>query len=136
MSRMTAIARFAAGLLSLQATTVLADQTVTFKVPVQLSNIYADVKSFSVGCTLRNKLNPLVNYAYGRTDTSVSKSYNATVSVPVVVPDSVAAQVDSWDCAIHLSTGGPGCAPAVDAPVNACKAKAGTQLVTKVGGKL
>jgi hypothetical protein len=28
----------------------LAEQTITFKVPVQLSNLHSDVKKFSVSC--------------------------------------------------------------------------------------
>ncbi|MCZ7654987.1 MAG: hypothetical protein M5R42_12940 [Rhodocyclaceae bacterium] len=66
-----------------------AEQTITFKVPVQLSNLYADVKKFSVGCTLRNKANPLATYAFDRTDLEVNKSYSGTVSVTVNVPDSL-----------------------------------------------
>lgn len=136
MSRIRVLPRLAAVLLALPAAGSPADQTLTFNVPVQLANLYADVKTFSVGCTLRNKTNPLATYAFGRTDLGINKSYGGTVSVPVVVPDSVASQVDSWDCTIYLFHGGPGCQPAYDSPVNACKAKAGTPLVTKVEGKL
>jgi hypothetical protein len=122
------------GILSLG--TARADQTITFRVPVQLSNLYADVKKFSVGCTLRNSANPLATYAFGRADPVVTKAYNGIVNVPVNVPDSVAPQVDSWTCEIHFFASGPGCTPTVNAPVNACKAKAGTPLVTKVQGAL
>ncbi|MBZ0133311.1 MAG: hypothetical protein M9884_06070 [Rhodocyclaceae bacterium] len=113
-----------------------AEQTITFKVPVQLSNLYADVKKFSVGCTLRNKANPLATYAFDRTDLEVNKSYSGTVSVTVNVPDSIAAEVNAWDCAVHLFHAGGGCAPAPDSPIAACKTKGGATLVSKVQGTL
>jgi len=138
MNRMIRIIGLLAGSwLCLHATTVLAEQTIVFKVPVQLANLSADVKKFSVGCTLRNKKdNPLANYAFGRTDLDVSKAYSGTVTVDVNVSDNAAAQVDSWDCTVYLFQSGQGCLPTFDATDSACRAKAGTQLVNKVEGTL
>jgi len=115
-----------------------ADQTITFKVPVKLNNLYADVKSFSASCRVTTAANPIILWAFGRTDINVSKSYDGIVDVPVKVPDSAASEVNYWVCEISLfSTGaGNGCTPKVDASTSACKAKAGTQLVTKVEGPL
>ena len=115
-----------------------ADQTITFKVPVKLNNLYADVKSFSASCRVTTAANPSAAWASGRTDINVSKNYDGIVDVPVKVPDSAASEVNYWVCEIYLfSTGaGSGCTPKVDAPSSACKAKAGTQLVTKVEGPL
>jgi hypothetical protein len=130
--------RLLATVLALLGTSAFAEQTVTFHVPVKLLNMYSDVKTFAVGCNLRNTANPLASYAFGRTDINISQKYNAIVAVPVKVPDSVASQVNSWSCEITLfnSGAGMGCTPAVNAPVNACKAKAGSELVTKVQGSL
>lgn len=115
-----------------------ADQTITFKVPVKLNNLYADVKSFSASCRVTTAANPAVQWAQGRTDINVSKNYDGIVDVPVKVLDSAASEVNYWVCEIYLfSTGaGNGCTPKVDASTNACKAKAGTQLVTRVEGPL
>lgn len=120
------------------ANTARADQTITFKVPVKLTNLYADVKSFSAQCRVTKAANPNSAWAVGRTDINVSKNYDGIVDVSVPVPDSVAVEVDYWVCEIYLfSTGvGSGCTPKVDASTNSCKAKAGTQLVTKVEGPL
>jgi len=125
-------------LLAWYVSAASAEQTITFSVPVKLSNLYSDVKTFSVGCNLRNTANPAASYAHGRTDIGVSKNYSSTVAVPVKAPDSVASQVNAWSCEIHLfhSGAGTGCTPVMGAPVNACKAKAGTQLVTRVQGSL
>ncbi len=124
-----------AALLVVCITGARAEQTITFNVPVQLSNLYSDVKSFSVGCNLRKKAQ-LGSYAYGRTDINISKNYSGTVAVPVKVPDSVASQVDSWSCGISLFHVGGGCSPAENAPLNACKAKTGAPLITEVQGSL
>ncbi|MBV6475295.1 MAG: hypothetical protein KJZ92_02885 [Rhodocyclaceae bacterium] len=114
----------------------LAEQTITFKVPVQLSNLHSDVKKFSVSCTLRNKANPLATYAFDRTDLEVNKNFSGTVSVNMKVPDSVATEVNAWDCTVLLFHAGGGCAPAPDSPIAACKTKAGAPSVTKVQGTL
>ena len=130
--------RLLVAVLAWYAAGVSADQTITFNVPVKLTNLYSDVKTFSVSCNMRNTANPLVSYAHGRKDISVSKTYNGTVAVPVPVPDSIAPQVNAWSCEIALyhSGAGMGCTPTANATVSACKAKAGTQLVTKVQGSL
>jgi hypothetical protein len=127
-----------ATILMLLGAGAMADQTVNFKVPVKLANLYPDVKSFSVGCRVTTSANPVSNWASGRTDINVTQTYDNTVNVAVTVPDSVASQVNYWVCEISLfHTGaGMGCTPTTSATVNACKAKAGTQLVTKVEGPL
>jgi hypothetical protein len=118
--------------------TASADQAITFKVPVKLNNLYTDVKSFSASCRVTTAANPAVLWAFGRTDINVSKNYDGIVDVPVKVPDSVASEVNYWVCEISLfHTGaGNGCTPKVDASTSVCKAKAGTQLVTRVEGPL
>lgn len=136
MARTRNALAFIAALLAPSAT--FAEQTITFKVPVQLSNLYSDVNKFSVQCTLRNKANPLATYAFDRTDLEVSKNFNGTVSVNVKVPDSIAAEVNAWDCTIGLFHvgAGMGCTPAPDSPIPACKTKEGVPSVTKVQGTL
>ena len=136
MARILTALAFLAALFAPAAT--FAEQTITFKVPVQLSNLYSDVKKFSVQCTLRNKANPAANYASDRTDLEVSKAFSGSVSVAVKVPDSVATEVNAWDCSIVLfhAGAGPGCTPAPDSPVAACKTKADATSVTKVQGTL
>ncbi|MCC7461327.1 MAG: hypothetical protein IT480_02565 [Gammaproteobacteria bacterium] len=112
-----------------------AEQQITFNVPVQLSSLHKDVKTFSVQCTVRSKANPMAGHGFDRTDLPVDKAYSGTVSVTVKVGDSAAAQVDSWDCSIFLFAP-QGCTPAPDSPLAACKTKSGAPLVTKVSGKL
>jgi hypothetical protein len=114
----------------------LAEQTITFKVPVQLSNLHSDVKKFSVQCHLRNKNSPAASAAFDRTDLEVNKNFSGTVSVNMKVPDSVATEVNAWDCTVLLFHAGGGCAPAPDSPIAACKTKAGAPSVTKVQGTL
>lgn len=116
--------------------TALAEQTITFKVPVQLSNLHSDVKKFSVQCHLRNKNSPAASAAFDRTDLEVNKNFSGTVSVNMKVPDSVATEVNAWDCTVLLFHAGGGCAPAPDSPIAACKTKAGAPSVTKVQGTL
>lgn len=137
MIRIRTSLSFFAAMLALPAA-ALAEQTITFKVPVQLSNLYSDVKKLSVGCTLRNKSNPAASYAFDRTDLEISKNFSGTVSVAVKVPDSIASEVNAWDCVVYLfhAGSGSGCTPAPDSPFPACKTKAGTQPVTKVQGGL
>ena len=50
-------------LLAWYVSAASAEQTITFSVPVKLSNLYSDVKTFSVGCNLRNTANPAASYA-------------------------------------------------------------------------
>lgn len=136
MTRQIIAACLVAALAGLTAIPAHADQTITFRVPVRLTKIYPDVKKFVVSCTLRHTSNMAANYGFGRADLSINKSYIGTVNVPVKVPDSVATQVNAWTCEVGLFHNGPACTPAVNSPVAACKAKAGTQLVTKVQGQL
>ena len=120
------------------ANTAIADQTIMFKVPVKLNNLYADVKSFSASCKVTKADNPNTLWTHGRTDINVSKNYDGIVDVPVTVPDSIASEMNYWVCEIALfhTSAASGCTPKVDASTSACKAKAGTQLVTRVEGPL
>ena len=119
---------------------VYADQTVNFRVPVKLNKLYSDVKSFSIGCRVTKSTSQSTSYAYGRHDINIlgKGQYNGVVSVAVKVPDSISTQVDYWVCEVYLFrvSAGNGCKPTYNASVQACRAKNGTQLVTKVQGPL
>jgi hypothetical protein len=117
-----------------------AEQTVTLRVPVKLENLYPDVKSFSIGCRLTKSSSPSTNYAGGRKDINIlgKGKYHGMVSVPIKVPDSISTIVNYWVCNIYLfrvSASG-GCKPSYNTAVKACRAKAGSQLVTTVKGRL
>jgi len=116
-----------------------ADQTVTLNVPVKLSNLYSDVKTFSVGCKVQRSQSNSGSMGYGRVDLPVSNGgYNGTVHVKVTVPDSYVPEAKYWSCDLYLfHTGvGNGCKPEFNSNTPACKAKAGTQLVNHIEGAL
>ncbi|HKK05965.1 MAG TPA: hypothetical protein VKA50_08970 [Gammaproteobacteria bacterium] len=139
MKHRIVIALGGAVVMALSAWPAWAEQTVTLNVPVKLSNLYSDVKTFSVGCKIQKSQSVAGALSYGRVDLPVSNGgYNGTVHVKVSVPDSYVAQAKYWSCTLYLfhAGAGNGCKPEVNAAAPACKAKPGTQLVNHIEGPL
>lgn len=121
------------------AAPALAEQSVTFTVPVSVSNLYSGVHDVSISCEITPGASDPTDLAFNRVDMPPrNRGYHGTVRMVVKVPDEHLSQARWWICEVDLFyTGGTmGCMPSYTSTNPACKAKPGTRLVTRASGPL
>ena len=107
-------------------------QRVRFEVPVRLTDIHPDIKSFSVQCQLGGHILGM------REDIKFQGHYSGVVrltSEPIA--NELVGSIKEWRCQLRLfPAAGQGQMPSFNAPDEKFRAKAGTKLLAEARGPI
>lgn len=114
------------------------DKPITFQVPVKLSNLSPDLKTFSVQCKLEGSQG-LGGKTFDRVDLPlVAGGYSGTVAIALTIEKGYEKYVTGYSCKLYLfpavGNGYEPKPPGVGLPVQ--QAKPGTTFTPEVSGAL